>query len=243
MGFKWDSEQDRPFIEIKERLCGAPLLVLPDFSKSFEIECDASGIGIGAVLMQKKRPIAYFCEKLHGGSFELPDIYVKELYALVRALETWQYYLWPKEFVIHTNHDSLKLLKGQGKLNRTHAKWVEFIETFLYIIKPKQGKENIAADALSKRYALISILNAKLLGFEYVMELYVNYDDFASVFGASEKAAFGKFYRLDGYLFRGNQLCVPNSSMRELLVREAHGRGLIGHFGVRKSLDVMLYYM
>uniref|UniRef100_A0A2N9I8P5 CCHC-type domain-containing protein n=1 Tax=Fagus sylvatica TaxID=28930 RepID=A0A2N9I8P5_FAGSY len=222
VGFKWGSEQDRAFIEIKERLCGAPLLALPDFSKTFEIECDASGIGIGAVLMQEKRPIAYFSEKLNGAALNYPT-YDKELYALVRALETWQHYLWPKEFVIHTDHESLKHLKGQGKLNRRHAQWMEFIETFPYVIKYKQGKENIVADALSRRYALISTLNAKLLGFEYVKELYVNDDDFASVFAACEKAAFGKFYRLDGYLFRENRLCVPNSSMRELLVREAHG--------------------
>ena len=95
------------------------------------------------------------------------------------------------------------------------------------------------ADALSRRYALVSTLNAKLLGFEYVKELYANDDDFASVYGACEKAAFGKFYRLDWYLFRENKLCVPNSSMRELLVREAHGGGLMGHFGVRKTLDVL----
>jgi hypothetical protein len=238
VGFKWGSEQDRAFIEIKERLCGAPLLALPDFSKTFEIECDASGIGIGAVLMQEKRPIAYFSEKLNGAALNYPT-YDKELYALVRALETWQHYLWPKEFVIHTDHESLKHLKGQGKLNRRHAQWMEFIETFPYVIKYKQGKENIVVDALSRRYALISTLNAKLLGFEYVKEFYVNDDDFASVFAACEKAAFGKFYRLDGYLFRENRLCVPNSSMRELLVREAHGGGLMGHFGVKKTLDVL----
>uniref|UniRef100_A0A2N9JBK9 CCHC-type domain-containing protein n=1 Tax=Fagus sylvatica TaxID=28930 RepID=A0A2N9JBK9_FAGSY len=234
VGFKWGSEQDRAFIEIKERLCGAPLLALPDFSKTFEIECDASGIGIRAVLMQEKWPIAYFSEKLNGAVLNYPT-YDKELYALVRALETWQHYLWPKEFVIHTDHESLKHLKGQGKLNRKHAQWMEFIETFPYVIKYKQGKENIVADALSRRYALISTLNAKLLGFEYVKELYVNDDDFASVFAACEKAAFGKFYRIDGYLFRENRLCVPNSSMRELLVREAHGGGLMSHFGVRKT--------
>ena len=79
---------------------------------------------------------------------------------------------------------------------------MEFIETFPYIIKYKQGKENIVADALSRRHALVSTLNAKLLEFEYVNELYANDDDFASVYGACEKAVFVKFYRLEGYLFR-----------------------------------------
>ena len=116
---------------------------------------------------------------------------------------------------------------------------MEFIETFSYVIKCKQGKENIVVDALSRRYALVSTLNAKLLGFEYVKELYANDDDCASVYGACEKTTFGKFYRLDGYLFKKNRLCVPNSSMRELFVREAHRGGLMGHFGIRKTLDVL----
>ena len=77
------------------------------------------------------------------------------------------------------------------------------------------------------------------MGFEYVKELYANDDEFASAYGACEKAAFGKFYRLDGYLFRDNRLCLPNNSMRDLLVHEAQGGGLIGHFGVRKTLDVL----
>ncbi|KAI9184749.1 hypothetical protein LWI28_000755 [Acer negundo] len=117
------------------------------------------------------------------------------MYAFVRALETWQHYLWPKEFVIHMDHKSLKHLKGQHKLIKRHANWVEFIETFPYVIKYKKGKENVVANALSRRH--------------------------------------------DGFLFRETKLCVPKSSLRELLVREAHGGGLIGHFGIAKTLDVL----
>ena len=204
------------FVLLKDKLCSAPVLALPDFTKAFEIECDASGMGIGAVLMQDRRPIAYFSEKLSGGTLNYPT-YDKELYALVRALETWQHYLWPKEFVIHSDHESLKHLKGQGKLNRRHAKWVEFIETFPYVIKYKQGKENIVADALSRKYVLLHTMNTRLLGFEYVNELYDNDSDFAKIYNTYGHSAFGKFYLMDGYLFKENRLCVPVSSLRELL--------------------------
>jgi hypothetical protein len=155
VGFHWGADQDNAFATIKERLCSAPVLALPNFNKVFEIKCDASGIGIGAVLMQDRRPIAFFSEKLSGASLKYPT-YDKELYALVRALETWQHYLWPREFVIHTDHESLKHLKGQGKLNQRHARWLEYIETFPYVICYKQGKENIVADALSRRYVLLT---------------------------------------------------------------------------------------
>jgi len=81
--------------------------------------------------MQEGKPIAYFSEKLGDAQLNYP-VYDKELYALVRVLETWQHYLWSKEFIIHSDHEALKYLKGQAKLNRTHAKWVEFIESFPY---------------------------------------------------------------------------------------------------------------
>jgi hypothetical protein len=238
VAFNWGEEQEKAFQLLKHKLTHAPLLALPDFSKTFEIECDASGVGIGAVLMQDGRPLAYFSEKLSGAALNYPT-YDKELYALVRALEAWQHYLWPKEFVIRTDHESLKHLKGQHKLNKRHARWVEFIETFPYVIRYKQGKENVVADALSRRYTLISTLDAKFLGFEHIKELYHDDHDFCEVYGACEKFAEGKFYRHDGFLFRENKLCVPNGSIRDLLVRESHGGGLMGHFGVAKTLAIL----
>jgi hypothetical protein len=147
--FKWGKEQEKAFNLIKEKLTNAPLLVLPNFAKAFEIECDASGIGIGAVLMQEGRSVAYFSEKLSGAALNYPT-YDKEIYALVRALENWQHYLWPKEFVIHTDHESLKHLKGQQRLNRRHAKWVGFIETFPYVIRYKQVNERTSLDGQKK---------------------------------------------------------------------------------------------
>ncbi|KAF8095408.1 hypothetical protein N665_0333s0001 [Sinapis alba] len=165
------------------------------------------------VLRQEKRPIAYFSEKLGGATLNYPT-YDKELYALVRALQVWQHYLWPKEFVIHTDHESLKHLKGQQKLNKRHARWVEFIETFPYVIHYKQG-------------------------FEHLKSCYADDPEFHEVFKQTEKHASGKFYQLKGFLFYDNRLCVPCGSLRELYVREAHGGGLMGHFGVAKTLSTL----
>jgi hypothetical protein len=96
--FVWGDAQQEAFLILKDKLTHAPLLQLPDFNKTFELECDASGIGLGGVLLQEGKPVAYFSEKLSGPSLNY-STYDKELYALVQTLETWQHYLWPKNLL------------------------------------------------------------------------------------------------------------------------------------------------
>ena len=105
--YKWGKDQEKAFETLKQKLINAPLLALPNFSKTFEIEC----VGIEVVLLQEGHPIAYFSKKLKGSHIDY-STYDKELYAFVRTLQTWQHYLLSKEFVIHSDHESLKFLKS-----------------------------------------------------------------------------------------------------------------------------------
>ncbi|WVZ93706.1 hypothetical protein U9M48_039666 [Paspalum notatum var. saurae] len=210
--FAWGDSQEVAFNTLKDKLTHVPLLQLPDFNKVFELECDASGIGLGAVLLQEGKPVAYFSEKLSGASLRY-STYDKELYALVRTLQTWQHYLWHREFIIHSDHEALKHIRTQTNLNRRHANWVEFIESFPYIIKHRNGKEN---------------------------DQYVNDADFKDVLiHCMHGRPWGQFHMQDGFLFRANKLCIPASSVRLLLLQEAHGGGLMGHFGVYKMHEVL----
>ncbi|KAF3630335.1 putative 60S ribosomal protein L7-3-like [Capsicum annuum] len=245
--FKWGDEQAKAFEDLKAMLISAPLLQLLNFDKTFEVECDASKVSIGVVLMQELKPIAYFSEKLKGETLNY-STYDLELYALIRALTTWQHYLWPTEFVIRMDHESLKHLRAQDKLNRRHAKWIEFLETFHYVIQYKKGKDNVVADDLSRKHVLVSTLSSKLMGFESLKSLYPEDPHFAPIYRESEELERDRwvtdkgshpYTKFDGYLFKGRRLCVSSSSWREFCVRKAHNGGLMGHFGVEKTLKIL----
>ena len=115
--------------------------------------------------------------------------------------------------MIHIDHKSLKHLKGQHKLNKRHARWMDFVETFPYVIRYKQGKENIVVKALSRRYVLISTLDAKFLRFDHIKDLYHMDQDFSEEHACCEKIAHDMFFRHDGFLFWENKLCIPNCSI------------------------------
>uniref|UniRef100_A0A151UHM5 Transposon Ty3-I Gag-Pol polyprotein n=1 Tax=Cajanus cajan TaxID=3821 RepID=A0A151UHM5_CAJCA len=236
--FIWGEAQEKAFETLKEQLTNAPILALPNFAQTFELECDASGFGIGVVLLQGGHPIAYFSEKIHGATLNYLT-YEKKLYALIRALQVWEHYLVTKEFIIHTDHESLKYIRGQGKLNKSHAKWIEYLEQFPYLIKCKKGKNNVVADALSRRHTLLFSLGSQILGFDNLKELYELDQDFQSIFSKCLQKPFDGFYLLEGYLFRMGKLCIPQGSIRKLLIKESHEGGLMGHFGVDKTLSLL----
>ncbi|WVZ90013.1 hypothetical protein U9M48_036351 [Paspalum notatum var. saurae] len=239
VAFHWGKPQEDAFNLLKDKLTHAHLLQLSNFGKTFELECDASGVGIGGVLMQENKPVAYFSEKLSGPVLNY-STYDKELYTLVRSLEMWQRYLWPKEFVIHSDHESLKHIRSQVKLNRRHAKWIEFIESFPYVIKYKKGKDNVIADALSRRYTMLLQLDHRIFGLESIKEQYAYDEDFKDIMlHCKEGRTWDKYVINEGFVFRANRLCIPVRSVYLLLLQEAHGGGLMGHFGAKKMEAVL----
>ena len=108
-------------------------------------------------------------------------MYDKEFYAIVRSLEYWHHYLISKEFVLYSDHEALKYINEQHKLKPRHAKWVELLQAFSFSIKHKAGVLNNVADALSRRYALVSTMKVRVVGFEVLKELYEEDEDFGEV--------------------------------------------------------------
>jgi len=105
--FSWSMSATKAFQEIKQKMVEAPILRLPDFSKVFEVACDASGIVIGGVLSQEGHLVAYFSEKLNDVKLRY-STYDQEFYTVIQTLRHWRCYLLPQEFVIFSDHEALK---------------------------------------------------------------------------------------------------------------------------------------
>ncbi|GJY73631.1 putative reverse transcriptase domain-containing protein, partial [Tanacetum coccineum] len=122
-------EASESFELIKKKMSQAPVLMLPDFGKVFEVDCDASKVGIGVVLSQEGHPVTFFSEKLSESrlNYTTSDV---EFYAIIRALRHWQYYLIHNEFILNSDHEALKYINNQHKLSPRHAKWVRRFDTF-----------------------------------------------------------------------------------------------------------------
>ena len=146
--FVWTAVHKQSFLALKTALTSALILAMPNFSKPFVIETDASGTGVGAVLMQQGHPLAFLSKSLNPRLQGL-STYEKEYLAILMAVEQWRSYLQLAEFQILTDHKSLVQLEDQ----RLHTPWQQKVFTKLlglqYRIVYKKGIDNGATDALS----------------------------------------------------------------------------------------------
>jgi hypothetical protein len=148
--FEWTHACEASFQEMKKRLTIAPILVMPDMEKPFSIYCDASGQGLGCVLMQDGNVVAYASRQLrkHEAHYPTHDL---ELADVVHALKIWRYYLMGKRCELYRDHKSLKYIFTQSNLNLRQRRWLELIKNYDHGINYHPRNANVVADALSQR--------------------------------------------------------------------------------------------
>jgi hypothetical protein len=148
--FKWTDACQDSFEEFKRRLTTAPVLVMPDLQKGFDIYCDAPRQGLGCVLMYVGHVIAYASRQLRNHEQNYPTHDLK-LAAVVHALKIWRHYIMGTKCQIYTDHNSLKYIFTQKDLNLRQRRWVELIKDYDLDIQYHLGKANLVADALSQK--------------------------------------------------------------------------------------------
>ncbi|KAD3069391.1 hypothetical protein E3N88_37271 [Mikania micrantha] len=148
--FVWGEDQDKAFNELKTKLTQAPVLTLPDGPNDFVVYSDASYLGLGCVLMQRGKVIAYASRQLKTHEINYP-IHDLELAAVVFALKIWRHYLYGVKCTIYTDHKSLKYFFTQKELNMRQRRWLELLKDYDCEILYHPGKANVVADALSRK--------------------------------------------------------------------------------------------
>nr|GEW12833.1 putative reverse transcriptase domain-containing protein [Tanacetum cinerariifolium] len=148
--FDWGDKQKAAFQIIKQKLCSASILALPEGSKDFVVYYDASIKGLGTVLMQREKVIAYGSRKLkvHEKNYTTHDL---ELGAVVFALKIWRHYLYKTKCTVFTDHKRLEHILDQKELNMRQRCWLELLSDYDCEIRYHPGKENVVADVLSQK--------------------------------------------------------------------------------------------
>ena len=148
--FEWTPECETAFRTLRTLLTSAPVLAQPNLEEPFDVFCDASKIGLGCVLMQNGRVIAYASRQLrpHEENYPTHDL---ELAAVVHALKIWRHYLMGNLCHVYTDHKSLKYIFTQPELNMRQRRWLELIKDFNLEVHYHPGKANVVADALSRK--------------------------------------------------------------------------------------------
>ncbi|GKE13159.1 putative reverse transcriptase domain-containing protein, partial [Tanacetum coccineum] len=211
--FDWGEEQELVFQTLKDKLCNAPVLALPDGPKDFVEYCDASEIGLGCVLMQRSKVIAYASKqlKIYEKNYTTQDL---ELGAVVFSLKIWRHYMYGTKSVIYTDHKSLQHIFSQKKLNKQQRRWIELFSDYYCEIRYHPCKANVVADDLSRkeRKEVVDESAGLQKGLDEMIEL-----------------------RNDGALYYLDRIWVPlKSDVRTLIMDEAHKSKYSVHLGADK---------
>nr|GEY79554.1 putative reverse transcriptase domain-containing protein [Tanacetum cinerariifolium] len=148
--YEWGKEEDEAFQLLKQKLYSAPILALPEGIEDSVVYCYASLKGYGAVLMQRKKVIAYASRQLktHEENYSIHDL---ELGAVVFAFRFWRHYLYGTKCVVFTDHKSLQYILNQKELNMRQHRWIELLSDYDSEIRYHPRKANVMADALSRK--------------------------------------------------------------------------------------------
>ncbi|GJV52978.1 putative nucleotidyltransferase, ribonuclease H [Tanacetum coccineum] len=239
--FDWGEEQEGAFQTLKDKLCNAPVLALPDGLKDFMVYCDASGLGLGCVLMQRGKVIAYASRqlKIHEKNYTTHDL---ELGAVVFAIKTWRHYLYGTKSVIYTDHMSLQHIFSQKELNMRQRRRTELFSDYDCEICYHPGKANVVADALSRKERVkpkrIGSMNLTLqlsIKGKILATLEEAYDECAGLQRGLDEMIER---RSDGALYYLDRIWVPlKGDVRTLIMNEAHK----SKYSVHPEADKMYY--
>ncbi|KAJ9543976.1 hypothetical protein OSB04_023683 [Centaurea solstitialis] len=248
--FDWGQRQEDAFQLLKQKLCNAPVLALPQGTEDFVVYCDASRQGLRCVLMQRDKVIAYASRQLknHEQNYTTHDL---ELGAVVFALKIWRHYLYGTKCTVFTDHKSLQHILDQKMLNMRQRRWVELLSDYDCEIKYHPGKANVVADALSRKE------RAKPLRVR-ALEMLVHTSLKEDILKAQEEALRedrlkdetlhnleGRFdLKTDGVRYFKGRVWVPKTgNLRELILKEAHESRYSIHPGADKMYkDLKEYY-
>lgn len=235
--FLWSEMAEQAFSRLKDCIMSAPVLHLPNFSKSFYLDTDASGVGIGAVLHQENHPVAFFSKKLSDWSQKC-SAYAREMMTITEAVSKFRHYLFGHFFVIHTGHRSLHHLTDQTIQTPDQEEWLPKLMGFHFRIEYKPGKANVVAGTLSHCFymALLSLV------YDIVAEIK------SVVAGDSELATIFAYCNLNSvvdtrYSVRDGILCwkdrvgVPSSTtdIQRHLLLEYHASPVGGHASINRT--------
>nr|GEV24744.1 putative reverse transcriptase domain-containing protein [Tanacetum cinerariifolium] len=148
--FDWGEKEENAFQLIKQKLYSVPIMALPEESEDFVVYCDASHKGLGAVLMQREKVIAYASGqlKVYENNYTTYDL---EQGSIVFALKIWRHYIYGTKCTVITDHKSLRHIFDQKELNMRQRRWLELLSDYDCDIRYHSRKENVVADALSHK--------------------------------------------------------------------------------------------